>query len=56
MSEIKIAPQWEALLREEFEKPYFKELSEFVHEEYKKETIYPEPKNIFLRIGQTFTT
>ena len=44
---IKIGGGWKEKLSEEFEKLYFKELAEFVHEEYKKETIYPEPKNIF---------
>lgn len=31
----------------EFEKPYFKELTEFVKREYKNEVVYPAPKHIF---------
>jgi len=45
--EVKIGGGWKERLEEEFGKPYFKELTEFVREEYKKSTIYPEPKNIF---------
>ncbi|MES2215919.1 MAG: uracil-DNA glycosylase [Patescibacteria group bacterium] len=44
---IKLEPSWKAALSEEFEKPYFKELSDFVHEEYKKGTVYPPPQDIF---------
>ena len=47
MKEIKICGGWKEKLAEEFEKPYFQELSDFVHEEYKSTTVYPEPKNIF---------
>ena len=35
--EVKIDPSWEKYLKEEFEKPYFKELAEFVKTEYKNE-------------------
>jgi uracil-DNA glycosylase len=45
--DIKLEPSWKAALSEEFDKPYFKELSGFVHDEYKKGTIYPNPKDIF---------
>ena len=35
------------MLKEEFEKPYFAELSAFVKKEYQNEVVYPPPKNIF---------
>lgn len=47
MAEIKLGGGWKEKLAEEFEKPYFKELAEFVRKEYKTARIYPEPKNIF---------
>jgi uracil-DNA glycosylase len=46
-SSIKLEPSWKAALSEEFDKPYFKELTSFVREEYTKDTIYPGPKDIF---------
>jgi len=45
--EVKIDPSWKERLAEEFGKPYFKELAEFVREEYKNEIVYPPPKHIF---------
>lgn len=44
---VRIHKSWATQLRQEFEKPYFNELTEFVKNEYKKHRIYPEPKNIF---------
>jgi uracil-DNA glycosylase len=44
---VKIEPSWEAALHEEFEKPYFNELTEFVKGEYAGEAVYPPPKFIF---------
>lgn len=44
---IRIEPSWKNALREEFEKPYFKDLSTFVRDEYITATIYPPPKDIF---------
>ena len=40
-------PSWREELKEEFEKPYFAELTEFVKKEYKDEIVYPPPKYIF---------
>jgi uracil-DNA glycosylase len=45
--DVKIHPSWKAHLAGEFEKPYFKELTEFVKSEYKNEVVYPPPKFIF---------
>jgi len=44
---VEIHQSWKQHLKEEFEKPYFQELSEFVKQEYKNNTVYPPPKNIF---------
>lgn len=45
--EVKIAPSWKGHLVNEFEKPYFKSLIEFVRQEYKTQTVYPPGKEIF---------
>lgn len=45
--DVKIAPDWKALLEEEFSKPYFEELTRFVKEEYATRRIYPRGGNIF---------
>lgn len=42
-----IHDSWKKVLNEEFNKPYFKELNEFVSEEYKNNTCYPKHTNIF---------
>ncbi len=47
MPPVKIHPSWLKVLNEEFDKPYFDELTKFVKQEYSKTTIYPEGKNIF---------
>lgn len=44
---VKINPSWNAVLKEEFEKPYFKELTNFVKREYQTYTCYPPGKEIF---------
>lgn len=45
--EVKIGGGWKEKLEEEFGKEYFTILTNFVREEYKESTVYPEPKNIF---------
>ena len=45
--EVKIASTWKSLLSEEFDKPYFRELTSFVRDEYKTQTIYPRGLDIF---------
>lgn len=44
---VKIERSWKALLKEEFNKEYFLELTDFIRQEYKKKPICPEPQNIF---------
>lgn len=46
-SKVKIASDWGELLKEEFEKPYFSQLIEFVRKEYADGIVYPPGKEIF---------
>lgn len=43
---------WKEFLNSEFKKPYFKELSEFLSEQYEKKTIFPKKTQVF----SAFTT
>ncbi|RED96200.1 uracil-DNA glycosylase [Marinoscillum furvescens] len=45
--EVKIEPSWKALLAEEFDKQYFKDLVAFVKAEYASHTVYPPGNQIF---------
>ena len=42
-----IGNKWDELLKEEFEKEYFKKLIDFVKKEYKNKTIYPKENEVF---------
>ncbi len=44
---VKIEPTWKKVLTPEFEKPYFKTLTDFVREEYSKGICYPPAAQIF---------
>jgi len=44
---VKLEKSWKEALKDEFKKPYFKDLSDFVHEQYKSSTVYPPAKQIF---------
>ncbi|WP_194777790.1 uracil-DNA glycosylase [Pararhodonellum marinum] len=44
---VKIAPSWKSRLENEFEKPYFLALTDFVKKEYQSKTIYPKGSQIF---------
>lgn len=44
---------WTQFLKEEFEKPYFKELSAFLSKEYSEKTIYPKKEDVFSCFGYT---
>jgi uracil-DNA glycosylase len=44
---VKIEESWAKVLSTEFEKDYFKQLIEFVKEEYKNQTVYPKGQDIF---------
>ena len=38
---------WKPFLKSEFDKPYFKELSDFLHQEYKTKQIFPRKELVF---------
>ncbi|KQC29053.1 uracil-DNA glycosylase [Flagellimonas eckloniae] len=44
---VNIDPSWKAHLQPEFEKDYFKQLTQFVRQEYKQHTCYPKGGDIF---------
>ncbi|MGB5941469.1 MAG: uracil-DNA glycosylase [Leeuwenhoekiella sp.] len=44
---VDIHPSWKAVLKEEFEKPYFEELIQFVREEYQEHRCFPKGSQIF---------
>lgn len=45
--DVKIAISWKSQLAEEFQKPYFEQLTAFVKSEYQTHTVYPPGKEIF---------
>jgi len=45
--QVKIADSWKNILQQEFEKPYFTELTNFVKSEYQNFTCYPKGNAIF---------
>lgn len=47
MVDVRIAEDWKAILAEEFSKPYFEQLTEFVRAEYAAGEVFPKGKNIF---------
>lgn len=51
--DVKIESSWKKVLAPEFEKPYFKALTEFVKAEYQSREVYPPPKYIFNAFEQT---
>ena len=44
---LKIADSWKNILQDEFQKPYFSALSNFVKSEYNHHVCYPDKKDIF---------
>lgn len=45
--DVRIDASWKTHLQSEFDKPYFKELTDFVRDEYARGTVYPAGRNIF---------
>lgn len=45
--QVKIEDSWKGILQPEFDKPYFKTLTDFVRQEYSQTTIYPAAGRIF---------
>ena len=49
----KLEKSWENKMKEEFEKDYFSILNQFLKQEYKEQTIFPEKKLIFNALNST---
>lgn len=50
--DVKIEQSWKVQLQEEFDKPYFNQLTEFVRSEYQTQKIFPPAKLIFNAFDQ----
>jgi len=50
--DVRIEPSWKNVLAPEFEKPYFKELADFVKGEYSAGQCYPPKSQIFAAFDQ----
>jgi uracil-DNA glycosylase len=51
--QIDIPESWRALLEDEFERPYFQKLQQFVDEERQKYTIFPPEQDVFSALKLT---
>lgn len=51
--DVRIEPSWKEKLKEEFDKPYFKELAEFVRREYAAKRVYPPAGLMFNAFNST---
>lgn len=51
--DVKIEASWKTVLKDEFEKEYFKNLTDFVKSEYKSHRIYPPGNRIFAAFDHT---
>ena len=45
--DVKIAQDWKEILQPEFDKPYVRELTDFIRQEYASRRIFPRAGNIF---------
>ncbi|MDR2684646.1 MAG: uracil-DNA glycosylase, partial [Prevotellaceae bacterium] len=45
--QVKIEESWQNVLADEFEKPYFYQLTKFIKEEYSTKRIFPPARQIF---------
>jgi uracil-DNA glycosylase len=50
---VNIGNEWDVLLSDEFEKPYYQQLRQFLRREYASQTIYPAMDNIFNALRYT---
>jgi uracil-DNA glycosylase len=44
---------WSSVLNDQFEQPYFKQLTQFLHEQYNEETVFPNQEHIFEALNKT---
>ena len=49
---VSIAESWQPFLQPEFDKPYFRQLAEFLRQEYSTQRVYPPGKLIFNAFDQ----
>ncbi|MGG0178132.1 uracil-DNA glycosylase [Gottfriedia acidiceleris] len=49
---LQISSNWKEKLKQEFEKPYFKDLLQFLEKEYKEQTIYPAKEHLFQALNE----
>ena len=52
-TDVKIAPGWKNALKDEFGKPYFEKLTEFVKGEYSEKQVFPSGSKIFRAFNET---
>lgn len=50
---VNIGNDWDEILKDEWQKPYYKELREFLKKEYKTQTVYPHMNDIFNALKYT---
>ncbi|MCM3411629.1 uracil-DNA glycosylase [Metabacillus litoralis] len=50
---LQMDKSWDSMLGEQFQSDYFKELLDFLREEYEQQTIFPERENIFRALNET---
>lgn len=50
---VKIEDSWKEALKDEFEKPYFKKLADYVKSEYSATTVFPPPNRIFAAFNES---
>ncbi|ATH08429.1 uracil-DNA glycosylase [Halobacteriovorax marinus] len=53
LTDIPLHSSWKSLLKDEFSKDYFKDLEEFLVNEFENQTIYPPREMIFHALNQT---
>ena len=50
---VNIGNDWDIILKDEWEKPYYKALREFLKKEYASQKIYPHMNDIFNALKMT---
>lgn len=53
MAKVLIERSWKEKLGDEFEQEYFKQLTDFVRNEYQRTVVYPHPKKVFRAFDET---
>lgn len=44
---------WWAVMKSEFEQPYYQELREWMKEEYRTQTVFPKPDDVYRALHLT---